>query len=98
MGGPVALLAPPAPDMVYDAIGGLNTTPNNFVDAGGGFTLWFKPDGQEEYVIGDVASWAAFHQWVGWGEASAGHYYCTELGNGVAYSGTSLPSNVLEVE
>ncbi len=93
---PPALPAPPQP-LFLDEDGDANQYATGGDDTGGTLELWRSSDGNAPWDQQDQVPWAAFKFWGSTGDLGVGHYRTTETGNGIAYAGTSPPSDIIVV-
>jgi hypothetical protein len=93
---PAAQLGPPPAPVLSVAATHLLCTAQGADDTGGTYMIWwseFFPYNWEPFDI--PAPWEAVWEWGTFPGVPDGFYYATETGNGIAYVGTSPPSNIL---
>lgn len=95
-GSSPSLAPPPAPSLLL--IGSEVTQRHSgLVDSGGTCRLYSSQDAQLWAFLPPEVEWAPDVDW-GYGDGYTGLFLrCTEVGNDVAYTGESIPSNVLDL-
>lgn len=97
--GPVftELGSPPAP-LEYFWDGDLAQSATGEDDTGGFCRLYFSGAPGGPFTLYSATPWESVINWSAVANPEPGYYRCTEVGNGIAYSGESAPSNVLHVD